>query len=61
MNDLSVVRYIGTMTLAGRLLDKGLITRKEFLAFEERLRAKYSLDRNSIYRDFHLLSMGRKR
>lgn len=61
MNDLSVVRYIGTMTLAGRLLDKGLITRKEFLAFEERLRAKYGLDKNSIYRDFHLLSMGRKR
>lgn len=61
MNDLNIIRYVGAMAMAGKLLDKGLIGRREFLSFEEGLRVKYGLDKNSIYRDYRLISPGSKR
>lgn len=44
--------YLSAMTLADRLLCRGLISRKEFFAFEEKMRLKYGLEKTSIYRDF---------
>ena len=50
-----VTGYLSAMTLAGRLLDRGLIARKEFASFEEKIRVRYGLDKTSIYRDHRLL------
>lgn len=47
--------YLSTMMLAGRLLDRSLIARKEFASFEEKMRVRYGLDKTSIYRDHRLL------
>ena len=51
----NVISYIAAMTIAGKMLDSGTITRKEFLVFEEKMRLKYELPKCSFYRDFHLL------
>ena len=53
--DNNIICYVAAMTMAGRMLDSGTITRKEFLAFEEKMRLKYELPKCSLYRDFHLL------
>ena len=50
-----VAGYMCTMTLARRLLGRGLIARKEFVSFEEKMRVRYGLDKTSIYRDHRLL------
>ena len=53
--------YVGQRHLVGpgcvlrRMLDSGTITRKEFLAFENKMLQKYGLPKCSLYRDFHLL------
>ena len=51
----AVMPYITAMAIAGRMLDSGTITRKEFLAFENKMLQKYGLSKCSLYRDFHLL------
>ena len=48
-------RYMAAFTLANRLLEQALLTRREFLVFEEKMRRKYGLPECSLYRDFHLL------
>ena len=48
-------RYMAAITLANRLLEQALLTRREFLTFEEKMRRKYSLPKCSLYRDFHLI------
>ena len=53
--DESIIRYMAAMTMANQMLDNGTITRKEFLAFEEKMLQKYGLSECSLYRDFHLL------
>ena len=53
--DDNIICYIAAMSIAGRMLDSGSITRKEFLVFEEKMRGKYALPKCSLYRDFHLL------
>ena len=53
--DDNIICYIAAMSIAGRMLDSGSITRKEFLVFEEKMRVKYVLPKCSLYRDFHLL------
>ena len=53
--DNNIIYYVTAMTIAGRMLDSGTITRKEFLVFEEKMRLKYELPKCSLYRDFHLL------
>ena len=53
--DNNNIYYVTAMTIAGSMLDSGTITRKEFLAFEEKMRLKYEIPKCSLYRDFHLL------
>ena len=53
--DNNIIYYVTAMTMAGRMLDSGTITRKEFLVFEEKMRLKYEIPKCSLYRDFHLL------
>ena len=53
--DDGIINYIAAMAIAGKMLDNGTITRKEFLLFEEKMRLKYKLPKCSLYRDFHLL------
>ena len=53
--DNNIIYYVTAMTIAGSMLDSGTITRKEFLAFEEKMRLKYEIPKCSLYRDFHLL------
>lgn len=55
MPKADVTGYLSSMALAGRLLNAGLIIRKEYVAFEEKMRVKYGLEKNSIYRDRRLL------
>ena len=50
-----IINYLAAMTLADQMLESGTITRKEFLAFENKMRQKYGLPECSLYRDFHLL------
>ena len=51
----NIIRYLAAMTLANKMLDDSIITRREFLAFEKRIREKYGLPECSLYRDIHLL------
>jgi len=53
--DNNIIYYVTAMTMAGRMLDSGTLTRKEFLVFEEKMRLKYEIPKCSLYRDFHLL------
>jgi len=53
--DDNIICYMAAMAIAGSMLDSGTITRKEFLAFEEKMRLKYEIPKCSLYRDFHLL------
>ena len=53
--DNNIIYYVTAMTIAGSMLDSGMITRKEFLVFEEKMRLKYEIPKCSLYRDFHLL------
>ena len=53
--DNNIICYVTAMAIAGRMLDSGTITRKEFLVFEEKMRLKYEIPKCSLYRDFHLL------
>ena len=55
MPNADVTGYLSTMSLAARMLDGGLIGRKEFVAFENKMLVKYGLEKGSIYRDHHLL------
>ena len=51
----AIIPYITAMSVAGRMLDQRVITRKEFLTFENKMLQKYGLPKCSLYRDFHLL------
>ena len=53
--DENIIRYMAAMTMVNQMLDSGMITRNEFLAFEEKMFKKYELPKCSLYRDFHLL------
>ena len=53
--DDNIICYLAALTLANQMLNSGTITRKEFLAFEEKMLQKYGLPKCSLYRDFHLL------
>ena len=53
--DNNIIYYVTAMTMAGRMLDSGTLTRKVFLVFEEKMRLKYEIPKCSLYRDFHLL------
>jgi hypothetical protein len=51
MSKPDVTGYMSSMALADRLYCQRLISKKEFLAFEEKMRQKYGLEKASIYRD----------
>ncbi len=55
MKKADVVRYLCTMSLIGLLFEKQVIGWEDFLAFENKIRRKYGLKKNSIYRDHSLL------
>ena len=50
-----ITAYISSMSLAGRMLNRGLINKKEYTAFEEKMRIRYGLEKTSIYRDYRLI------
>ena len=56
MNDMDYVRYLSAMAQARVMLGNSLITQHDFIRFEEKMRAKYKLPVNSIYRDNILLT-----
>ena len=53
--DDNILHYMAAMTIANQMLNNGMITRKELLAFENKMLQKYGLPKCSLYRDFHLL------
>ena len=53
--DTAIISYVTAMAMAERMLDQGMITKKEFLVFENKMLQKYELSPHSLYRDFHLL------
>ena len=57
----NITQYITTMAMADKLLEQALITKREYHAFEEKMRRKYNLHTNSIYRDNNLIDIPRKR
>ena len=61
MTDNELIRYHAAIVQANAMLRKGLITEAEFLRFEEKIRQKYNLPENSIFRDYRLISAGNKR
>ena len=61
MTDNDIIRYHAAIAQANAMLCKGLITEAEFLRFEEKIRQKYNLPENSIFRDYRLISPGDKR
>lgn len=61
MTDNDIIRYHAAIAQANAMLRKGLITEAEFLRFEEKIRQKYNLPENSIFRDYRLISPGEKR
>ena len=50
-----IIPYIRAMAMAERMLDQRMITKKKFLAFEDKMLQKYKLSPHSLYRDLHLL------
>ena len=55
MSDHDITAYISSMSLACRMLNRGLINKKEYTAFEEKMRIRYGLEKTSIYRDYRLI------
>ncbi len=56
-----IIDYMNAMTMAKTLRARSLITKKEYIAFEEMTREKYGLSKGSIYRPFSLLCTQIKR
>ena len=61
INRDAIIDYINAMTMAKTLRARSLITKKEYIAFEEMTREKYGLSKGSIYRPFSLLCTPIKR
>ncbi|MBR6028583.1 MAG: hypothetical protein IKP40_05785 [Clostridia bacterium] len=61
MTDYDIICYHAAIAQANAMLRKGLITETEFLRFEEKMRRKYNLPENSIFRDYRLIYPGDKR
>ena len=60
MTDNDIIRYHAAIAQANAMLHKGLITEAEFLRFEQKIRQKYNLPENSIFRDYRLIHSGDK-
>lgn len=55
MTDNDIIRYHAAIAQANAMLRQELITEAEFLRFEEKMRQKYNLPENSIFRDYRLI------
>ena len=55
MQNDGISRYIVSIGVAGLLLTKRIITKREFLAFENLLCEKYHISHRSLYRDYRLV------
>ena len=53
----NLTRYLSAIAQGHVMLDRRLITTHEYLAYEEKMRQKYHIYENSIYRDYRLLSL----
>ena len=51
----NLTSYLTAMAQGHVMLDRHLITTHEFLAYEEKMRQKYHISENSIYRDYRLI------
>ena len=58
MTDTDFIHYLAAVTQGHVMLENGLISDHEFRLFEEKMREKYNLPENSIFRDYRLLSQG---
>ena len=57
MTDTDLICYLAAVAQGHVMLEKGLITDHEFRLFEEKMRVKYSLPENSIFRDYRLICL----
>ena len=55
MNETALIRYLAAVAQGHVMLKRGLITDHEFGLFEDKMREKYNLPENSIFRDYRLL------
>ena len=58
-NDLGdgITGYIASMAIAGVMLNREIINKREFFDLEKQLLAKYGLPENSIYRDYRIVKV----
>lgn len=56
MTDNDIIRYHAAIAQVRAMLRKKIIRMDEFLAFEEKMRVKYHLPLNSIFRDHMLIT-----
>ena len=52
-----ITGYIASVAVAGVMLNKGIIDKREFLALEKQLLEKYGIPENSIYRDYRIVKI----
>ena len=52
-----ITGYIASMAVAGVMLNKGLISKREFVALEKQLVEKFGIPENSIYRDYRIVKV----
>ena len=52
-----ITGYIASMAVAGVMLNKGLISKREFVALEKQLVEKFDIPENSIYRDYRIIKV----
>ncbi len=52
----NLTSYLSAIAQGHVMLDRRLITLHEYLAYEEKMRQKYHIYQNSIYRDYRLIT-----
>lgn len=52
-----ITGYIASMAIAGVMLNREIINKREFFDLEKQLLAKYGLPENSIYRDYRIVKV----
>ena len=55
MSDNDLILYLSAVAQGRVMLEKGLITERDYRQFEEKMRFKYNLPERSIFRDDRLL------
>lgn len=52
-----ITGYIASMTIAGVMLNRRIISKQEFMDLEKQMLEKYGLPENSIYRDYRIVKV----